>query len=104
MSNKDYRKLVKRTLIACEGSVKSAAELLGVHPANLSRTLNHRSLGSWWLRYKAAKQLERTRARYHRAYLRKKERALVEAGYHPDLAYELARRPRPISPRRRPPL
>ncbi len=101
VSDKEYRKLVKRTLIACDGSVKNAAELLGIHPANLSRTLHHRTLGAWWIKFKTAKQLERARARVRRAYLRKKERALALQGIGPELAYELARRPRPPSPLRR---
>jgi hypothetical protein len=104
VSDKEYRRLVKRTLIACDGSVKHAAELLGVHPANLSRTLNHRALGAWWIRFKTARQLQRARERGRRAYLRKKERALISSGYPPELARELAARPRPPSPLRRRPV
>ena len=95
MSPEEYRKAVKRTLIACDGRVCAAAELLGVNRSSLSRSLSHHALAGWWLAFKKKKQLERARARNRIAYLRKKERALALQGIPPDLAYELARRPAP---------
>jgi hypothetical protein len=100
LSDKERLVLIKRAVIACEGSVTHAASLLGIHITTLSRALNHHTLGAWWSSYKAKKQLERARARGKRKRLREKERSLIECGYEPALARDLARRPRgaPLPP------
>jgi hypothetical protein len=85
-----FRKAVKQALEVTEGSVNNAATILGMHPAELSRALNHRGLYPWWRKFKDAKVLERQRAAKRRAYQRRKLRALLEAGYDQATAEYLA--------------
>lgn len=85
----------KRTLIACGGSVKDAAHVLGMDYKALSGALNRGALAAWWIPYKTRLVAETTRARYRRAALRKRARRLVDAGCPPDRAEELAARRAP---------
>jgi hypothetical protein len=84
MTRQEFEKAVKKTLKATGGSVRDAAEILGIHATRLSSALQHRRLYPWWSRYKEQLSIERRRARERRAYYRKKLRALLESGY--DLA------------------
>ena len=86
----EWNALVKRTLVLCEGHVRNASQVLGVPYQSLSRCLQHHSLHPWWKAFRGKLSRERAKARTRRYYIREKERALIEAGYDPATAAELA--------------
>lgn len=102
----EWHALVKRTLILCDGHVKNASQVLGVPYQSLSKCLQHHSLHPWWKSFRGKLSRERAQARNRRAYIRAKERSLIESGYDPEQAAELARviqpRGRGQRPRRTP--
>ncbi len=99
MDRAQFCEEIKRVLKVCDGSVKNAAQILGMSPTLLSQTLNRRPLLSWWEKYKeqgiAARRLERSR----RQYRRKKLRALLESGYDLATAEALAAQTHRRTPR-----
>jgi hypothetical protein len=88
-----FRKEVKRILIAVNGRVCDAAEILGMRPEQLSKLLNHRGLVEWWVPWRKRLSLERYHARNRRSQDRYRRRKLLEQGIDPDLNYK-PRKPR----------
>lgn len=93
MDIEDFRNLVKRTLVACEGNVTATALSLGIHRTALSRMLNHKGLVEWYVPYRNRLTLERVRARSRRSYERRRRRQLIDQGLDPDLYFK-PRKPR----------
>jgi hypothetical protein len=75
----EYLKEVKRTVIACDGSVSVAAVALGIRRTRLSQLLNHNGLVHWWVPYKAKRKKENERARNRRYQQRRRERLRQQA-------------------------
>lgn len=90
LPKEEWFALAKRTLIACDGHVRNAAELLGLKYKALSGALNRGELAVWWIPYKEKLMLKRAQGRYRRAYERRKVRAFIDSGVPRELAEELA--------------
>jgi hypothetical protein len=86
----ERRAEIKKAIELCEGHVGNAAELLGITRPTLSTLLNHADLYVWWTKYKEKRIVENARARRARAYYRQKVKALLEAGYDPETAHQVA--------------
>lgn len=91
----EWLTLAKRTLVACDGHVRNAAEILGLKYKALSGALNRGELATWWLPYKRRLMADRAHARHRRAYERRKVRAFVESGVPLIVAEDLAKRRAP---------